>query len=171
MCLIQWIRCVKPGVNNTRGAALLELALAAPLLILMTGGVFSFAINFRDSSICGDGSRYAARLGTELANSVPNYCSVSATTVSCDNIPTIDSQNLTQAAAAYGCQYLVAAGANAGNFSFSASIVGPIVEDNVSRYGLQVLANRVSAPNFLGNEIPSFFAETTSRFIIEKTCL
>lgn len=56
------------GENKQRGAALVEMAIAAPLLILLVFGILEFGIAFRDRLTVSNGTQSAGRVTAALGN-------------------------------------------------------------------------------------------------------
>jgi hypothetical protein len=58
----------KFGRDKQRGAALVEMAIAAPLLILLVFGILEFGIAFRDRLTVSNGTQSAGRVTAALGN-------------------------------------------------------------------------------------------------------
>ncbi len=54
--------------SRERGAALLELALVLPLLLVVIAGIVDFGFAFQRFEVITNAAREGARLGTELDN-------------------------------------------------------------------------------------------------------
>lgn len=65
------------GGERSRGAAAVEAAIIAPLLIALTLGAFEFGLLYRDANIMNQAARDGARMGSTLSRS-PNYHLVTA---------------------------------------------------------------------------------------------
>jgi hypothetical protein len=56
------------GKDKQRGAALVEMAIAAPLLLLLVFGILEFGIAFRDRLTVSNGTQSAGRVAAALGN-------------------------------------------------------------------------------------------------------
>lgn len=147
---------------HERGAILLEFALLAPLLMIVSAGITAYGITIRRMQVASEATRYAGRVAQ--AFSAPNVPCGEATKQSCAAID-IDSGNasVVDAAVKGSCQYLQNEKYTPGEWEVEANIA-----DGSTRVGFPMSLVTVTVRRTNGNFLVA--PKSTNTYALDGGC-